>query len=77
MAFLVTVIASDLGNVPPLTCLLFGGSGIGSGSRSTAFLLVPLGSVGFPLLVLSCLLGGLVSLLGLTGLIQGRTEAWP
>ncbi len=71
MAFLVAVIAGDLGNVPPPPCLLFGGSGVGSGSRDTVLLSVPLSSVGFPLLVLSCLLGGLVSLLGLTGLIRG------
>ncbi len=69
MVFLVAVIAGDLGNVPPLACHLFGGSSVGSGSRDTVFLSVPLSSVGFPLLVLSCLLGGLVSLLGRTGLI--------
>ncbi len=71
MAFLVAIIAGDLGNVLPLACLLFGKSGVGSGSRSIVFLSVPLSSVVFPLLVLSCLLRGLVSLLGLTGLIRG------
>ncbi len=45
MAFLVAVIASDLGNVPPLAFLLFAGSGIGSGSRGIVFSSVPLGSV--------------------------------
>ncbi len=45
MAFLVTVIAGDLGNVPFLACLLFGGSGIGSRSKGTVFSSVPLGLV--------------------------------
>ncbi len=71
MAFLVAVIASDFGNVPPLAYLLFGGSGVGSKSRGTVFSSVPFGSVRFLLLVLSYLLRGLVSLLGLTGLIRG------
>ncbi len=71
MAFYVVVIAGDLGNVPPLACFLFGESDVGSGSRGTAFSLVPFGSVGFPLLVFSCPPRGLISLLGLTGLIRG------
>ncbi len=71
MAFFVIVITGDLENVLPLACLLFGGSNVGSGSKGIIFLLVPLGSGRFSLLVFSCLLGGLVSLLGLTGLIQG------
>ncbi len=70
MAFLVAIIAGDLRNVLLLD-LLFGESSVGPRSRGTIFSSVPLGSVGFPLLVLSCLLGGLVSLLGLTGLIRG------
>ncbi len=45
MAFLVVVIVGDLGNVPLLACLLFGESGVSSGSRGTVFLSIPLGSV--------------------------------
>ncbi len=70
MAFLVAVIAGDLGNVSLLD-LLFGESSVGPRSRGTIFSSVPLGLVGFPFLVFSCLLVGLVSLLGLTGLIRG------
>ncbi len=70
MAFLVAVISGDLGNVSLLD-LLFGGSSVGPRSRGIIFLLVPLGLVGFPLLVLPCLLGGLISLLGLADLIWG------
>ncbi len=43
MAFLVAVIAGDLGNVPLLACLLFGGSSVGSKSRGIIFSSVPLG----------------------------------
>ncbi len=45
MAFFVAVIAGDLGNVPFLACLLFGGSSVGSESRGTVFSLVSLGPV--------------------------------
>ncbi len=45
MTFLVAVIAGNLGNVPILACLLFGGSNVGPKSRGTVFSLVLLGSV--------------------------------
>ncbi len=70
MAFLVAVIVGDLENISLLD-LLLGGSSVGPRSKGTIFSSVPFGSVEFPLFVLSCLLGGLVSLLGLTGLIRG------
>ncbi len=44
MAFLVAVIAGDLGNVSLLD-LLFGGSSVGPRSRGTIFSSIPLGSV--------------------------------
>lgn len=37
MAFFVTVIASDLGNIPILACLFFAGSSDDLGSRDTVF----------------------------------------
>ncbi len=83
MAFLVVVIASDFGNVLLLACFLFGGSGVGSESKGTVFLSVPLGSVWFPLLVFPCLLESLVSLLDPAGFIWGLIwglalyEVWP
>ncbi len=71
MALLVTVIAGDLGNVPILACLLFGGSSVGPRSRGAVFSLFLLSLVWFSFLVFLCFLGGLISLPGLAGFILG------
>ena len=78
MALFVAVIAGDLRNVLVLVLVLalilaylfLCGGSISPKSRDTTFLLVMvlLGPVQFLFLVLPCLLGGLVSLLGLVGL---------